>query len=340
MPRRPPAVARVLERVTETVRAHEMFLPGQTVLVSVSGGPDSMCLLYSLTHLRRLFRIRLAVFHFDHGLRSDSGSDAHYVKRQAAKLELPFHLRRAATGPERGESVEAWARTIRLTAANEVRNELEAVVAEGHTLDDQAETVLLALVRGGGLESVAGIYPKLGHRVQPLLDTRRSEVEAFCRALRLRPRSDPTNSDRRFLRNAIRLDVIPAFERATGRDVKGPIARSAALLSIDRLELMAEGARASDELVEERTGTVALPATALLTLRRAVAGRVIRLAVQRLGVMATEDMTTAILDLAAGRPGRKRNLPRGLLAVRDREYVRVSRPSPERRSAGPRGRTP
>ena len=188
MPSRPPAVSRVLERVTGTVRAHEMLLPGQTVLVSVSGGPDSICLLHSLHLLRRLFRVRLAVFHFDHRLRPDSARDAEYVKRQAAKLKLPFHLGVAETGPGRGESPEAWARTVRLAAANEIRQELEAVVAEGHTLDDQAETVLLAIVRGGGLEAVAGIYPKLGARVQPLLDTRREEVEAFCKALRLRPR--------------------------------------------------------------------------------------------------------------------------------------------------------
>ena len=339
MPRRPPAVARVLERVTGTVRAHEMFFPGQTVLASISGGPDSICLLHSLHLLRRLFRIRLAVFHFDHRLRPDSKSDAEYVKRQAAKLKLPFHVRVAETGPGRGESPEAWARAVRLSAANEIRHQLEAVVAEGHTLDDQAETVLLAIVRGGGLEAVAGIYPKLGARVQPLLDTRRVEVESFCRALRLRPRRDPTNADRRFLRNAIRLDVIPAIERATGRDVRDPIARTASLLAIDRGELMAEGARASEDLIAESGGSVALPAAALLSLRRAIAGRVIRTALQRLGVLATEDTTVAILDLAAGRPGRKRDLPWGLLAERDREYVRVSRPSPENRFVGPRGRT-
>ena len=84
--RRPPAVARVLERVTRTAREHEMFAKGDTVLVSVSGGPDSVCLLYSLWHLRRLFAIRLEVFHFDHRLRADSAKDAEYVGRLADRL--------------------------------------------------------------------------------------------------------------------------------------------------------------------------------------------------------------------------------------------------------------
>src|SRR5919198_6208902 len=99
MARRPHAVARVLERVTATAREHDMFTPGDRVLVAVSGGPDSTCLLYSLHMLRRLFKIKLEVFHFDHRLRPDSAKDARYVKRMAAKLGLPFHLVTAATKP-------------------------------------------------------------------------------------------------------------------------------------------------------------------------------------------------------------------------------------------------
>src|SRR5919198_2264004 len=102
MARRPHAVARVLERVTSTAREHDMFSPGDRVLVAVSGGPDSTCLLYSLHMLRRLFKIELEVFHFDHKLRPDSAKDAQYVKRTAAKVKLPFHLREAHGKPQKG----------------------------------------------------------------------------------------------------------------------------------------------------------------------------------------------------------------------------------------------
>ncbi len=198
--RRPPAVARVLERVTLTARTHDLFLPGRSVLVAVSGGPDSMCLLESLVRLRRLFGYRLAVAHVDHRLRPGSAADAAYVRRRADRLGLPFHLHVAPTGPAPGASVEAWARDVRKGALARFARDLDAgAIALGHTRDDQAETVLLNLLTGSGLRGLAGIRYASGPWVDPLLDVTRSEVIAFCRSLGFRPRRDPTNDDRRFL---------------------------------------------------------------------------------------------------------------------------------------------
>lgn len=339
MARRPPAVARVLGRVTKTARTHEMFEPGDLVLVSCSGGPDSVCLLYSLWHLRRLFRIRLAVFHFDHRLRPESAKDAAYVRRLAERLRLPFHLRTADDRPKKGRSVEAWATVARRNASVQVRNDIGAWSnAEGHTLDDQAETVLLNLIRGSGLEGLTGIDP--GRRphtrlVQPLIDVEREEVEAFCRALHLRPRRDPMNEDRRFLRAAIRHEVLPILERGTGRGVKRSIARTAELLRRDRDELYAATSRAYLDVVDgERGSDVRIDVTKLRELPDPVASRVIRLAAYNLmstdwAAPWTKDAIEAVVDLAHGRPGRSRDLPAGLMAVREKEYVRVSRASPK-----------
>jgi tRNA(Ile)-lysidine synthase len=349
--RRPPAVARVLERVTRTVREHEMFGLGDLVLVSVSGGPDSVCLLYSLWHLRRLFLIKLEVFHFDHRLRPDSADDAAYVARLAERLRLPFHLGVADDAPGKGASVEAWATLARMNAANDVRRGIGArTVAEGHTLDDQVETVLMNLIRGGGLEAVSGIWPG-GERhgtsapVQPLLDVERAEVEAFCRSLHLRPRHDPTNRDTRHLRNAIRHRVIPAIERATGREVRRPIARSADLLREDRWELYASAVRAFGQVVSGPPEELRFDAAALLALPEPVATRVVRLALYR--IMEREDVAPwtresvdAVLDLARGRPGRRRDLPNGSTARREREYVGVSRTSPRAGTEGGRDGRP
>src|SRR2546430_7858020 len=104
--RRPPAVARVLERITMTARTHGMFTPGDLALLWVSGGPDSVCLLESLVRLRRLFRIRLAVFHMDHRLRPDSATDAAYVRPPAHRHRVPFPLAAAVDGPGRSALVE------------------------------------------------------------------------------------------------------------------------------------------------------------------------------------------------------------------------------------------
>lgn len=341
MPRRPPAVARVLERVTKTAREDEMFSPGDLVLVSVSGGPDSVCLLYSLWHLRRLFKIKLAVFHFDHRLREDSRRDAAYVRTVTERLGVQFHLRVADAGPPKGVSVEAWAAVERGNAANAVRREIGSfVIAEGHTLDDRAETVLLNLVRGTGLEGLVGITPVAGERpylrmVEPLIGVERADVESFCRALHLRPRQDPMNEDRRFLRASIRHDVLPAVERATGRRVKAAIVRTSENLRSDKDELAFQAIRVYERIVTgERGRDARFQVSELRDLPRPVASRVIRFAVSNAmsGDWAapwSKDAIEAVLDLAAGRPGRRRDLPNGMKAWRDKQYVHIARSSPE-----------
>jgi tRNA(Ile)-lysidine synthase len=327
--RRPPAVARVLERVTATAREHEMFLPGQVVLVAVSGGPDSVCLLESLVRLRRLLKIHLEVFHFDHRLRRDSSLDARYVGRLATRHKLAFHLRVASSSPAKGESVEAWGREQRLFAIAEVVRETgDARIAIGHTMDDQAETVLIGLVTGSGIRGLGGIAPVTGTWVNPLIDVSRDEVEAFCRALHLRPRSDPTNADPRFLRNAIRLRGLPALERATGRSLREPLVRTAAGLREDADELMRQAAAVAGDVVEKTPEGADLLAVRLLDMPRAIAGRVVANAVYGCGVPCARSDVVAVLDLAAGRPGRRRDLSSGLKARRGREYVHMSRPSP------------
>lgn len=332
---RPPAVARVLTRVTATARTYEMFRPGESVMVAVSGGPDSICLLHALVGLRRLFRIDLGVFHFDHRLRAGSGDDADYVRRTATRLKLPFVLKVAETSPGPSESVEDWAHRARLGALALAMRDVGATrAAIGHTQDDQAETVLLALIRGGGLDAVAGIRPAQGPYVRPLMDTTRAEVEGFVRALRLRPRMDPSNRDTRLLRNAVRLKVLPALERAVGREVKAALARTASVLLDDAEELERQANRALAEILDEDRSGVILPAYDLAALPRALASRVAKAALYRSGVVPTSIDIDGVLDLASGRPGRGLDLTGGLNASRDKEYVHLSRPSPESRARG------
>jgi tRNA(Ile)-lysidine synthase len=333
MPRRPPAVARVLERVTRTAREDEMFAPGDLVLVSCSGGPDSVCLLYSLWHLRRLFKIRLAVFHFDHKLRADSAKDAAYVRKLAERLKLPFHLREAEDRPLKGESVEAWAREARQTAGYDVAEDIQAAqISEGHTVDDQAETVLMGAITGGSLFGLMGIWPVEGshdaRRVQPLLDVTRDEVEGFCRALRLRPRRDPTNENLNLLRNAIRKEAIPALERASRRNVRLPLARIADEIRPIAIEELKK-VTGRDGRVRGRRGEWVTIPTDLFDHRSPLGSRVcIRSWLKEMRLPVSRETIEAVLDLAEGRPGRMRDLPEGLKAIREKEYVRVSRSSP------------
>jgi tRNA(Ile)-lysidine synthase len=303
-----------------------MFTPGRTVLVAVSGGPDSVCLLESLVRLRRLFRYRLEVGHVDHGFRLDSSADAAYVRRLAARHDLPFHLHAVTTTPVPGASVEAWAREERIGALARIANALDAGrIALGHTLDDQAETILLNVVTGSGLSGLAGIRYVAGPWVNPLLDVAREEVEAFCASLHLRPRHDPTNDDPRFLRNALRLEGLPALERALGRNLREPLARTAFTLAEDAEELARRAAEAGDAILAETPEGADLAAVGLLDLPRAIGARVATQAVYRCGAVCSRADVEAIFDLASGRPGRRRDLSDGVKGRRGRHHVHLFR---------------
>ena len=330
---RPPAVAKVLERISALARSHAMFEPGSRVLVAVSGGTDSVCLLHSLVRLRRLLRIEPVCFHFDHRLRPGSAADGAYARRQAERLGVAFLLREAGSSPARGESVEAWARTVRYGALfRAVEDTGAAAAAVAHTMDDQAETVLLALLRGGGLESLTAMDPVNPPVVRPLLTTTQGETEAFCRALRLRPRRDPMNEDPRYMRVAVRREVIPVLEERLGRNVRAALVRTAALLRRDSDHLQRLAEEAAGEILEPAGTDPAIERRLRLgPLREApapIAARVIRGALLDLGVVPEAAHVAAVLDLASARTGARISLPQELIASREREYVRLLRPSP------------
>ena len=318
-----------------------MFEPGTSAVVAVSGGPDSICLLHSLVRLRRLLKIEPLCFHFDHRLRPGSDRDAAYVRRQAERLGVEFLLRAATSRPARGESKEAWARTVRYEALfRAVEDTGSSAAAVGHTADDQAETVLLGLVRGGGLDAIRAMEPVAQPVVRPLLDTTREQTTSFCRALRLRPRRDPMNEDRAYLRAALRTEVIPLLERSVDRNVRATLARTAELLRVDSafLQQLAEEA-ADDLLAPAREGEARLRVDGLRRTPRALSSRVARRVLLDLGVLPQLAHIESLLDLAEARRGARVSLPGGLLATREREYVRVLRPSPRRGHAAPAAAT-
>jgi tRNA(Ile)-lysidine synthase len=332
MARRPPAVARVLERVTKTVREHELFSPGDLVLVSCSGGPDSTCLLYTLWYLRRLFRIRLAVFHFDHRLRPDSAKDGAYVRTVAARMRLPFHLRTAEDAPVKGESIEAWGYIARSRARTDVASQIGAAkIARAQTVDDRAEWVLVCLMAGAGPLGLAGPAPRHGTDVQPMFDVGREDVLAFCRALHLRPRWDPTNEDTSKLRAAIRHRILPVMDEVRGGGARKAIARTA-----DQLRTIEPLIRREMETVAGRStrwdGGFRFDVARIHEAPYAFIHRMhLATEFRVMGHRITEADVEAVVDLARGRPGRRRDLSGGLKAVREKEYVRVSRPSPDPR---------
>jgi tRNA(Ile)-lysidine synthase len=205
----------ILEQVLRTIAAHKMLTKGDGVVVAVSGGPDSVALLHILHQLRSRLGIRLHIAHLDHGLRGrDSRADARYVRRMAGRMGLPISMERIQLTPPMEGGLEERARLARYDFLRRTARAAGARrIATGHTADDQAETVLMRLLRGAGSQGLSGIPPVRDQVVRPLIGLRRAQIEAYLRGRRLRPRQDTTNQDRSRLRNRIRQELLPLLEK-------------------------------------------------------------------------------------------------------------------------------
>jgi tRNA(Ile)-lysidine synthase len=198
------------------------------VVVACSGGADSVALLELAAHAGLA---PLAV-HVDHGLREGSGAEVAQVGALADALGAGFHSTRIAV--DSGSNLEARARDARYRALEQARVAHRAdVVLVGHTADDQAETVLLNVLRGAAAAGLAGMAARHGTIVRPLLDLRRAETRALCDALGLAVFDDPMNDDRAFRRVAIRHDVLPYLSALAERDLVPVLARQAEILRSD-----------------------------------------------------------------------------------------------------------
>ena len=207
----------VLDRVRQFVRQHELMAPDTRVLAAVSGGSDSVALVHILRDLADAGELRLAgLAHFNHQLRPSAGDDERFAAGVAASLGLPFASDRedvAARASRERRSVEDAARTARHEFFARARVAAGAdVVALGHTRDDQAETVLLRLTRGAGPRGLAGMHPKNGHIVRPLLGCRRQDLRAWLDERELRFVEDETNQDVSIPRNRVRAELMPLLE--------------------------------------------------------------------------------------------------------------------------------
>ena len=206
-----------LETLRRAIQRHQLISNGETVVIGVSGGADSLALMVALWHLRHTLDVNLHIATLDHGWRGDdSKADAQFVVDQATALNVPI-TRHKLQLPNTESNLEAASRQARYDFFAQVAHDAGArTVAVAHHADDQAETVLLHLLRGAGLTGLSGMTwktPMPYHNeialIRPLLSVTRAEIEAYCRAENLQPRHDPTNEDITFGRNRLRHETLP-----------------------------------------------------------------------------------------------------------------------------------
>lgn len=224
----------IVSKVRRTLRERGLVARGDHVLVACSGGPDSTALLHVLHRLRNETGVTLAAASIDHGLRPESASEVEQVGAFAGGLGVPFDSARVEV-PSSSASIQATARELRYAALFEIAAARGAgCIAVGHTQDDQAETVLMRVLRGAGLRGLAGIAPRRPDGIiRPLIDCRRSEVLAYCTSNALPFLRDPSNHQRAFERVRIRHEVLPVLEAEDPRIVEHLCALSDEAAAVD-----------------------------------------------------------------------------------------------------------
>ncbi|MEY3215467.1 MAG: hypothetical protein RLZZ82_701 [Actinomycetota bacterium] len=292
----------------------ENYEAGDTVLVAVSGGADSLALAHALSIEAKEFVITVVGVTVDHQLQEQSEAQAEKVKEQLKNFGLDCIIRKVNVDLKNG--LEASARKARYEALQEVANELRAVaVFLGHTLDDQAETVLLGLARGSGTRSLSGMAHHNGLYVRPLLEITRVQNENYCEEMKLQYWNDPHNDNPDFSRVRVRNEALPVLEKSIGPGIADALARSAHLLrdDADALDHWAKREEIHLDLSD-------MDCAHLESLPRAIRTRVIRAAIYAAGApagMVTLEHVSAVEALISAWSGQGAlNLPGGVKVER------------------------
>ena len=280
---------REVERVLQSYR---MLTPGDQVLVAVSGGPDSVALLSVLLALCPSWSLGLRVVHFDHGLRGiESQNDAKFVKEFCDRMGVDLTIKnldlQKSMARERGESLQQFASKVRYEALFRLAKEQGSPkIALGHTADDQAETVLMWMIRGSGTGGLAGMSPiRNSSVIRPLLRFSRTEILGYLRVRELGYRIDSSNLSPLYFRNRLRLELIPVLKRYNPNLIN-VLSRQADIVREDHLYLEQSAAKAFEDLKRiDSSASLALHRASLLALPLAIQRRVIRMAMQTTACM-------------------------------------------------------
>lgn len=313
----------MLHNIAALTTEYDMLPRGGVVLCAVSGGSDSMCLLHYLASHAEEGGYVLYAAHYNHRLRgAESDRDAAFVEAWCARRGIPFTLGGGDVAEEagrRGLGLEETAREMRYAFLEETREALSAVrIATAHNADDNAETLLLHLVRGSGLQGLTGIPPRRGNLVRPLLTTPRAEIEAYLNKYSVPHVEDSTNADIQYARNRVRREVMPILRELNPRLTES-LSAAVSLLRADNDYL---NARAAQGTLEARWAgdDLVIRAEHLARQPDPVASRMVRRMLTEMGDgsgKCTAAHLRSVVDLARGEdPSAVLFLPDGLMAQR------------------------
>lgn len=336
-------------KILRTIQRHLMVTPDSRVLVGLSGGADSVAMLSALHELRHSLGIELVAAHLDHGLRAEASDDQAFCRALAAELDVAFVSGQVdVSGRARAakRSIEAEARDARYAFLSDTATETRCTaIAVGHTMDDQAETLVMRLARGSSCRGLSSVYPVVHQGdtaiIRPLLEVSRREILDYLDERGLAHREDPSNRDRRFTRNRVRHDVLPLIARELNGNLVQTLARSADILRDEEAFMEGRASEAFAHAAKTEDGRLKLSVTNLREHHPAIRRRMTRLAVESvLGDthnLTAEHVADVLKLLDNGKSGRVIHLPR-LTAERSFDALEFSpRGARDRREPGTNG---
>jgi tRNA(Ile)-lysidine synthase len=271
----------ILDRIKKTIQEYQLLEKKDKILIAYSGGVDSTGLLNLLFELREGWSFELFLGHFNHKLRHTADEDEQFVRRMAQKYSLPVFVG--------SKDVRSYARAKKLNieeAGRKLRYDFlkktalkigKAKIATGHTMTDQAETFIMRLMRGSGLRGLGGIFPLVeGTIIRPLIQIERQDIEAYLKGKGIEFRMDESNLDRRFLRNRIRLDLIPYIQEDFEPEIVSSLGRIASIIREEDSFLEKIAQETTRKAVLKKNNQISLEVKPLSSLPRAMARRVVR----------------------------------------------------------------
>ncbi|MCK4249553.1 MAG: tRNA lysidine(34) synthetase TilS [Candidatus Omnitrophica bacterium] len=330
----------ILKKVEKTVLDHNLFKTGDSVILGLSGGPDSTAMLLILLALKKNFKLKLTAVHLNHCLRGfESESDQNYVRSLARRFRIPYYSKRtdiAELARINKTSLEETAREARYEFFLEIARQQKAQkIAVAHTADDQAETVLMRIIQGTGLRGLAGIRPARNFDLKknknikvlrPLIELTRAEVMIFLREKKYRPRQDSSNLNLDILRNSIRKELLPLLAKRYNPGIKNSLCRLSAQLT-PVYDLLHHQAKTELRKIVSAGSEkyCVLNIKQLLKLDQGLRPEIIRLALEKLKGDLKGITCQHLLDienmLARSRGWACLNLPRGLTVTREHNYL-------------------
>ena len=324
----------IFEKVLDTINRHNLIEKGDKIVLGISGGPDSVCLLHILNRLKETLDIEIYAAHLNHQIRGiEAQKDALYVTQLCEDMGIKYFVKSIDVPKyckENKLSIEDGARKLRYEMFYEIMTRTHAnKIAIAHNENDQAETVLMRIMRGTGLQGLRGIeYIRDKVIIRPILDIERSEIEDYCEQYNLNPRIDQTNLDPIYTRNKIRLKLIPYMQENFNSNVIKSIVRMTSSIKEDSDYIESNALMKFEEICSVTDESIEIPVDLFVNLHNSIKYRVLRYAIKYvLGDTNFIDQKH-ILEIIELEPekkvGKKLNLPRGLFVYRKKNSIIIT----------------